>query len=572
METEIKVEQSKLLFAFYKKVVFAKIPLGAVLCYLSLGSIDTSILLAWLLVLLLSCIGQILFVTAIESKKFETDHDYLKWTKVLNIIVVGSGCFFASATIATIYLPPHLYFIACYFLVVSITVVSCSGFKDTYLAFATPVLIGLAVSGFIYFETYWYLTSLISVVIALFIALSKYFENTLLESIRIRFENQQLINELKFKRAEAEHANRAKSVFLASASHDLRQPLHALNFQLASIETELETDAHLIPTVKMKRSLSALNDLFEGILDISKIDSGMTEPRLEDFYISECCSRLQDEFQHQAESKGLKLCFKVETVVVNSDLLLLERVLANLISNAIRYTNTGEVKVEGVIEGELFKLHISDTGQGIPNDELENIFDEFYQLEKPKETNIKGFGLGLFIVKRLCQLLKHDLVVESQAGLGSVFTLTLPLGDSAKAGNGQTNVEPRVDLNGLTVILIDDDVDVLDATKELLNKWGCSVSTAQTASEAMAHIERGVYPDIILSDHSLAGEVSGIDVIEKIRLECSLNIPSLLLTGDTSAKTLSCATRKGYIILHKPVNPLLLRETIYKIVNTTDFA
>ena len=149
---------------------------------------------------------------------------------------------------------------------------------NTYLAFATPILIELEVNGFIYFETYWYLTSLISIVVTLFLALSKYFENTLLESVLIRFENNQLRNELEIKRAQAGHANRAKPDFLASTIHDLRQALYALNFQLASMETRLETDAHLTPTVKMKRFLSVLNDLFEGILNISKIDSGMTTP------------------------------------------------------------------------------------------------------------------------------------------------------------------------------------------------------------------------------------------------------------------------------------------------------
>ena len=567
MDVKIKIEHSKLLFAFYKKAIIIALPFGAALAYLFFETIEFRFLLIWLFILIASCIGQFFFVSAIEKKAARNRNEYLYWTKTLNLLSIATGCQFAMAAIATMYLPANLYFLVCYFLVVSVTIISCCGFKDAFLAFATPILIGLAISGFIFFISQWYLNFLLVIVAALFITLSKYFENTLVESIRIRFDNDHLIDELGIKKAEAESANMAKSIFLASASHDLRQPLHALNFQLASFETHLDTNTQKELTKKMKRSLSTLNDLFDGILDISKIDSGITSPQFEDFNISECCSRLLDEFEQEATNKGLTLKFETQAVIVNSDLILLERILTNLISNAIKYTDHGEVKVETIINGDLVKININDTGQGIATNELEHIFDEFYQIDENKKTNTRGLGLGLFIVKRLCQLLNHELVVTSETGRGSKFSIILPLGDSSIVSKKQGLTEHQANLSNLSVMLIDDDIDIIEATEELLTRWGCEVSAAQNTTQAMRHIDNGVTPDIIVSDYSLADDVTGVEVIEKINRVCNLNVPSLLLTGDTSSQTLSDAISNGYIVLHKPVSPKLLRETISNLIN-----
>jgi len=568
IHSDVKIEQSKLQHSFFKTAYIAAIPFDFVLAYLFWGRIDYRVLLVWLFFGVAFSLAAVIYVNRVEKRPFKNGIEYIHSAKLLNIFAFFGGCFLALASIATIYLPPNLYFLVINLFVISISINSSRGFNNAFVCYSVPVLIGIGISGVIYLEEYWYISLLLVIVFLVFITHSKYSENIFLDSIRIRFENNQLIDRLEIKKNEAERANKAKSVFLASASHDLRQPLHALNFQLASFEANLETLAQKDFGRKMKRLISSLNGLFDGILDVSKMDAGITDKQLEDFDVRESLLSLVDNFRQQANDKGLEFKFDVSSYVIESDQILFERIMSNLISNAIRYTCNGEVRVSAEMQDEALKIHVSDTGRGIPSDELQNIFGEFYQLGKAVNTKVMGFGLGLFIVKRLSELLDHELSVDSQPGIGSRFSLVVPLGDKSKVKSKPLVSERFADLDGLTVIVIDDDADIVEATQELLERWGCVVFSAMTSEEAMAHLEQSVYPDLIISDHTLTSWMTGIDVIEAIKAECKSEIPSLLMTGDTSAQRLYEAAQKGYVLLHKPVSPKLLKQTILTMVDS----
>jgi signal transduction histidine kinase len=388
------------------------------------------------------------------------------------------------------------------------------------------------------------------------------------ESIKLRFENLGLIGELREQKDTAEDANIAKSRFLAAASHDLRQPLHALGlFVQALQETPLATRERQV-IGNIRRSVDAMEELFNALLDISRLDAGVVQPHITTIPLAAVFDRVRFEYGQIARQKRLSLRVVKTSLFVQSDPSLLARLIRNLLSNAVRYTDSGGVVLGCRRMGSEVRIEVWDTGKGIPFDRHEEIFQEFYQLDNPERDRRKGLGLGLAIVKRLAKLLNYRVSLRSVMGKGSMFSITLPRGSREDYVPAESSPESAAfDLSHALVLVIDDEAAVQEGMAALLRRWKCDVLTAGSGAEMLSKlvaVQR--LPDLIVSDYRLRDNENGIQVVEALRSEFNVDIPALLVTGDTGPDRLRDAEASGLPILHKPLNPARLRTLIANLL------
>ena len=392
--------------------------------------------------------------------------------------------------------------------------------------------------------------------------------DSLAAGLAARFQNEDLVKRLQAQVELAARASQDKTRFLASAVHDLRQPLHALGLFCAALDQRLH-DIPERPLVKnMLASIEALDSSFGAMLDISRLDAGVVRPALQSFPIRDVFRRLYQQFGGDAETHDISLRFRAARRVVVSDPQLLERVLSNLVQNALRYTRQGGVLVAARRHGSDVALEVWDTGVGIVAEKLELIFEEFYQIDNPERDRSRGLGMGLAIVRRLCDLLSHPLVLRSTPGRGTLFRVVVPAGDLRGAAQPALEAEtlpPRTDVR-VTVLLIDDERAIREATSELLRPLQVDVLAAATIAEAVDLVRRASAPiDMILSDWRLRGSETGVQAVREVRKLCGPSTPAVLITGDTSAEVLKQAHQNGLVILHKPLQPRELLRLIGRL-------
>ncbi|HXV11086.1 MAG TPA: GAF domain-containing protein [Burkholderiales bacterium] len=385
----------------------------------------------------------------------------------------------------------------------------------------------------------------------------------------IAIENVRLFGEIQEKSRQLELANTYKSRFLAAASHDLRQPLHALNLFVAQLHGEPDPAERRRLVGRIDAAISSMNELFNALLDMSKLDAGVLEVNVTDFPVERLLKQMETTFAEAAREKGLQLKVSSSRAWVHSDFILLERILLNLVSNAVRYTANGGIVIGCHRHGDRLRLDVEDSGTGIPEDQQRNIFREFYQLPGPEEGRRGGLGLGLAIVDRLCRLLDHPVEVASTPGKGSRFSVSVPLVvEQPGLTEPATSTAPIADpLAGKLIVVIDDDALVLDAMRGMLRRWGCSVVTEQSetaALERLTGLQRK--PDLIISDYRLAKGRTGIEAIERLRGALGETIPAFLMSGDTAPGRLRDASAGGYHLLHKPVPPMTLRAMLNRLL------
>ncbi|MCG6938783.1 MAG: hybrid sensor histidine kinase/response regulator [Gammaproteobacteria bacterium] len=435
----------------------------------------------------------------------------------------------------------------------------------SYIAFILPMTV-------LFFISFFFIDHQIAVPIGFMVLIyviaclyfSRSFSKVLTENLRLRHENDVLLNDLRIKKEIAEQANRSKSQFLAAASHDLRQPLHALSMLFEAVKETNSNDIRISLYPKIETSIHALSNLFNSLLDISKLDAGVVEAKAENIEIKKIILSNLNQYETETKKKNLSIRVHCNGAIVYTDHVFIERILRNLISNAIRYTETGGILVSCRNRGNFVLLQVWDTGIGIAENEIENVYAEFYQLHNPQRDRQQGLGLGLSIVRRLCDLLDCSLELRSKPGSGTVVSILLPKGD---ARNIQKTVEPEPlkqwQLAGLRVLIIDDDLEVLTATSILLKKWGCVVMTAKTSDEVLENIDFSEQADFILSDLRLPGELNGIELLDLIRARAGKDIPAIIITGDTGPERILLSQKSSYKILHKPLKPAQLRTTIH---------
>jgi signal transduction histidine kinase len=367
---------------------------------------------------------------------------------------------------------------------------------------------------------------------------------------------------------QLELANLAKSRFLAAASHDLRQPLHALGLFVAQLHGRVRANERRRIVARIDAALSAMNELFNALLDISKLDAGVLSPSITEFPVAKLLDRVDTTFTEAAQEKGLSLRFISSSAWVRSDFILLERIVFNLVSNAIRYTSSGGVVVGCRKRGVNLRIEVWDTGSGVPQDQQQNIFGEFYRLGAPGGDGGSGLGLGLAIVDRLCRLLDHSVLLTSILGKGSCFSVALPrVAARPEIDETPAPAHPLMETSDRKlVVVIDDDPLVLEGMGGLFRSWGYQL-VAGTDDEALAGVaDLDRPPDLIVSDYHLSGGKTGIEVIEGLRRTLSADIPAFLVSGDTSPELLRQARATGYHLLHKPVDPMTLRAMVSHVM------
>jgi PAS domain S-box-containing protein len=355
-------------------------------------------------------------------------------------------------------------------------------------------------------------------------------------------------------------ANRAKSRFLAAASHDLRQPLQALNLLNGAAQRNTEEDTVLRTIVeRQQRALDSMSGLLNSLLDISKLDAGLVAPEIAHFAVDDVFDRLRSDFEEQAREKGLDLVIEDCRESANTDAGLLQQLLMNLTANALRYTPEGRVVVRCHREGSRLRFEVADTGLGIAPEEVDRIFDEFYQVDRGTRRP-EGLGLGLSIVKRLTALLGLELDLTSVPGQGSVFRVSVPAGEMPAARIPQRPLSSP--LPGTRVLIVDDEPAVANATSLLLEIEGFQVHIASSAHEAIASVDEHV-PDVIVSDYHLRGGETGASVVAAIRRTLHADVPVVFVTGDTARAVTNHGLRNSQL-LTKPLRGDDLLKAIHR--------
>lgn len=393
-------------------------------------------------------------------------------------------------------------------------------------------------------------------------------------TVRLQSENIELITKLREQKARAEQANQSKTQFLASASHDLRQPVHSLALFADALNPEITTERGRTLMSNLTRSVESIDELLSSLLDISKLDAGVVRVNADDIALRPILQKIQNEFYNTAENRGLKLRVHDTGFAVHSDPVLLTNIIRNLVSNALRYTRSGGIVVgcrpvrDG--GGGQISIEVWDSGIGIPASEQEKIFAEFYQLNNPERDRGKGLGLGLAICQRLCALLKHELELQSRPGRGSVFKVRVPRSRAKPAGTETTAVrQSPAELKEPLVLVVDDEREILNAMQAVLQAWGCRILIGGSREEALAVLEEnpGRRPDLIICDYRLRGDEKGSDVITAVHARLNHRIPAIIMTGDTAPERIREAEASGHALLHKPVKPPQLRRMIDEYVN-----
>ena len=388
--------------------------------------------------------------------------------------------------------------------------------------------------------------------------------------IRDVTERKVLEQELVAAREAAERANKANSAFLAAASHDLRQPVQALTLLNGALRRTVKDEKALRMIESQDHSLTAMTNLLNSLLDISRLDAGKVTPEIEDFPVQRLVDRLAAEFGRQASQEGLAFHAGPCSTVVRSDPSLVAEIIQNFVSNAIRYTDTGSVEFRAELDGDRCRIDVIDTGIGIESDQLDAIFQEFHQCKSPGASK-EGFGLGLAIVKRLADLLEHPLDVASEPGHGSRFSVWLPVADDqtvAATGEDDLRAGPGSDASGL-IILIEDDVAVSQAWELLLEAEGFRVASANSAEEARALLDHiDIEPDLIISDFHLIDGSTGVEAVGNIREYYDATIPAFIVSGDTSKVVKEARLLDNCELLSKPVETDHLLQAARKAVDT----
>jgi len=379
------------------------------------------------------------------------------------------------------------------------------------------------------------------------------FVSSVIRDVTVR---RQMERDIKAAQEEAVRANKANSAFLAAASHDLRQPVQALSLLNGALRRTVKDERALLMVENQDASLTAMTNLLNSLLDISRLDAGAVKPEWEDFPMQRLVDRLSPEFGRQAHGKGLVFGSDSCDAVVRSDPNLLAEVITNLVSNAIRYTDKGEVRMDCVVRDGQCQLVVSDTGIGIESDQLVEIFREFHQCKVPGGSK-EGFGLGLAIVRRLTDLLDHRIAVESDPGKGSVFTVSVPIavGGASYVDNDSEAAAAVEEQGSGLVILIEDDVSVADAWGLLLEAEGYDVATAASATQAKSlikHLDES--PVLLISDFHLLDGSTGVEAVSLIREFYESEVPAFIVSGDTSKVVKDARLLDNCTLMSKPVD------------------
>ena len=381
------------------------------------------------------------------------------------------------------------------------------------------------------------------------------------QSIRLRFSNLKLASDLGIQKEIAEKSSMAKSSFLAVASHDLRQPLHAHGLFLGELRERLPQKTFVSKIIsKLESSLLVISELFDSLLDISKLEAGAVETNIRSFFLDDFIRPVVQQYRAKAKASGIVLRAVLPHCVISSDKVLLGRIMRNLLENAVRYTPEGKVLVGCRRHGNSLSIQVWDTGRGIEDDELDSIFEDYYQIKRQNNQRTHGLGLGLAVVSQLCDLLGHAISVKSVLGKGSVFSVEVPMSKSVDVSKDDMNTDTLIidELSGMKVLVIDDDESVRQGMAGILDVWGCNVITGSDAENIMMNLPAGYVPDVIIADYQLNDGKIGFREVELLNTRFKREIDAAIISGDIASINESELKKRHYPLLQKPVSPAKL--------------
>lgn len=568
VEVRLRDEQIRLSFNQIAFIVFLPPVSAAILAFLLWEIVSHTIIIAWLISILCCCT---LFGSWViwKRKKFTTTYNTEYWSKVLILFaIIGGGAWGLGGYF--LFVPDEISYLGLLLLWMYLPAASGAmitlAYKPLFYSNTTAMLLPLFIrfveEGGVFNITMAVTTLIYAGCLCYF---HRHMNSMLMDSIRLRFEKSDLLDEVTIGKKIAENANVAKSRFLAAASHDLRQPLHAQTLFIAELKHRVKEPESVKIIEHLESSVEAMRELFNSLLDISKLDAATIKPNIESLQLKKLFEALEDAFKLEANKKGLRLHFIATSEMIASDYSLLSRMLQNLIANAIRYTDSGFVIICCRKHGSELRIEIRDSGLGIEKNDQEKIFDEFVQLHNPERDQKNGLGLGLAIVVRLGGLLEHQINVRSQLSKGSVFSVIVPKLSHKKQRFNQVEINESYEkkFDDVKVLVIDNEESIRIGMKVLLNDWGCVVKTAANFSQAISIIEtEGFYPRIVISDYRLSTKETGINVLDSLCEMMDNKVHGILITGDTAADVLQEANLSGYDLLHKPVSLHKLKMSI----------
>jgi len=567
----ILAEQLRVLYIEGQRLILTGVAAALILVWVLWDHVPHAVLLGWL-----AAFGVYSLARAVLARAFRrraaTDTDHRAWLRrVLWALAVGGSIWAAACFL--FYVPGHieyqLFLVTMLLGAVVSGLVTLAVYLPAYLAFVTPFVAATAIRYGQEADPLHLGIALAAVVtFFLFINFARFIQNSFVEQLRLRMTLAERNRELAERNREVERANLAKSRFLAVASHDLRQPLHALNLFAAQLNDQADPAERARLVDRIDAAIASMNELFNALLDMSKLDAGVLAPDIADFPVGHLLDRIETTFAAAAREKGLRLSVVPSRAWVRTDAILLERILLNLVSNAIRYTPSGGVVVGCRRRGDSVRIEVWDSGIGVAPDQQQSIFGEFYQVGAPVPDHgggrRVGLGLGLSIVDGLGRLLGHPIDLVSRPGKGSRFAISVPQAAARQ-------VEPVPTLEAIAnpardklIVVIDDDALVLDGMRGLLQGWGCRVVTADSEKAALAGLAG--QPNLVISDYFLANGTTGIDVIGRLRARFAAAIPAFLISGDTTSERMREAEASGLPLLHKPVTPMALRSMVNQLL------
>ncbi len=454
------------------------------------------------------------------------------------------------------------------------SILAFGAYRPAFLALFLPATLPIMILGAFSHNELQRATSHLLVIYVIAMGTVGFFANRAFHrTLELRLRAETLSESLRGQIEIAEAANRAKSSFLAAASHDLRQPVHALGLFVGALRgMSMSPDAMRI-LERIEVSTHALDNLFSALLDISRLDAGVVEVSQHPFPLAPIMERICRDYTKEAQDKGIGLSVIRGAVILRSDPILVERILRNLVGNAVRYTSSGRVLIGCRRYGDVVRVEVWDTGSGIPVTQREQIFQEYYQLGNAERDRAKGLGLGLAIVRRLTNLLECPLTLRSTPGRGSCFAIAIPRAGATFVGDESCLLEPEPHIPPMQrrlIVVVDDEVEIRVAMSTLLERWGHQVIAEDGGASAIRHLSDTPFrPDLIISDFRLRYDETGLQAIEALRLEYNATIPAILITGDTAPERLLEARDSGLMILHKPVSNSRLRAAITNLLTAT---
>lgn len=463
----------------------------------------------------------------------------------------------------------QLYLLGTVFGLTSTALILCAWLPLTWFAFAAPLLGTLFVRFLLEGNTQACGFSVLTL-LYFFVVMGVLQKQSALarESLELRYENLDLLEKLRREKELAENANLAKSKFLAAASHDLRQPMHAIGLFTSALEQHAHKPDALRLINYIRDSVGSLDNLLSVLLDISRLDAGVITPRNTHCSLNILLQKIANEYELQAREKNLRWYLDIETdIVVYTDEVLLETVIRNLVSNAIRYTEIGSVHVKADVQKESgqVQVRVLDTGSGISRENQQAIFDEFFQLQTQAGEKRAGVGLGLSIVKRLLHVMGYSLTLETELHKGSCFSVDVPLGDPAFVGANSSMIESNLSGAGKKILVIDEDISILNAMEELLHTWSYHVVCVSSLAAAIDQVKsRKFIPDLVITEYRFAHDKNCLPLLKQLQGLAKSEFETLVITGETSEQELRKLHASPFQVLHKPLKPAMLRAWLRK--------